>query len=140
MDSATERFPEQYKKNGERAVWMYQRRHSSTGVNSAPAHVSQGQFGPYYHGTEEHLSPGDELTSPASRGARRATQSSPSASPEATADVPHAVYAAHTRYGAGEYGSNVYEVAPTGHVHPDPESPERGVKSYAPMRVIRKVD
>jgi Rifampin ADP-ribosyl transferase len=138
MDQASERFPEQYKKNGERAVFMYNRRHPSMGVNAMPAHISMGQFGPYFHGTDAELSPGDEVTSSASRGARRSTASNPSAPPQATADADHAVYAAHTKRGAGQYGTNVYEVEPTGHVHPDPESPELGVKSYGPMRVVRK--
>lgn len=137
MSQVDDKFPEKYKKMGERAVYMYQRRNPSGGMNFAPAHVSAGQFGPYFHGTSEEFSPGDEITPANSRNARRSTQASPGAN--TYGDPGDHTYAAHNRHQAAHYGDNVYEVEPVSAVHPDPESPEQGVRSYGNMRVVRKV-
>jgi hypothetical protein len=108
--------------------------------NGFPAHMNPVQLGKYYHGTDKELSPGDEISSPNSRGAKM-THSVGQGTGDHTYATVDARMAGHYANSAS-YGTrpgHVYEVEHQGHLEPDPENPREQVRSERPLRVVRRI-
>jgi 2'-5' RNA ligase len=113
-----------------------------SGYDGLTEREASAESGPWYHGTQHPFSPGDHVTSPASRDAAPEWNASDPEQSYASTDKLRAWQVAvnqeHARPGRG--AARVFEVHPTGDMEPDPvDNLPSAFQTRHPMRVVREL-